>query len=261
MIRYLNDNEKSMTRELYEQAFEDPKTFLDYYYAERVQDRQILADIRLVDGREKVCAMMHLCKRKMLLFQKEVYGCYIYAVATDRDFRRQGLMEGLFDHLKANAPFSDLSFYYLVPMNPEVYKKAGFHSVGMRYKGKKSTDMQGIQIRKATKTDIPLLIALSEMQMEEVQLATLRDEAYFDRMFRQYEVEGSYFEILTEKKEDGRSGYRTIAEGKVIEEFYPEEWKEKRILKETTPSVMVYGAQEFEKQIPYIREVQIYEEV
>lgn len=260
MIRYLNDNEKSMTRELYEQAFEDPETFLDYYYAERVQDRQILADIRVVEGREKICAMMHLCKRKMLLFQKEVYGCYIYAVATDQDFRRQGLMEGLFDHLKAHAPFSDLSFYYLVPVNPKVYKKAGFHSVGERYVPAIPEDWKNVHIRKATKKDIPLLIALSKLKQDEVQMETLRDEAYFLCMFRQYEVEGSYFEILT-KKEDGLTGYRTIAEGKVIEEFYPEAWDGERVLKETTPSVMVYGGPEFEKQIPQIQNVRVYEEV
>ena len=43
MIRYLEQEEKGRTREIWEEAFpDDSKSFVDYYYKEKMKDNRVL---------------------------------------------------------------------------------------------------------------------------------------------------------------------------------------------------------------------------
>ena len=56
-IRYLEENEKNKSRELWEEAFpEDSREFDDYYFSEKTRDNKIL--VKAEDG--KILSMVHL---------------------------------------------------------------------------------------------------------------------------------------------------------------------------------------------------------
>lgn len=239
MIRFLEENEKETSRNLYETVFDDPDSFVDYYYKERICNREILVEER--DG--QICGMVHLCKKKMLLFGKTVAACYFYAVATKEEYRHQGIMSGLLTFAKNWAEEKGFAFCYLIPENPAVYKKSGFVSVGKRYK-KHSLVCKETHLRVVDKDlrDKKELSLLSMGLLEGVNLATVRDEEYFKKILRQYQVEGTRIELLT----DGRLfGYRTVNEGDVLEEIYPKEWEHLRLLTEEANSIMIYADQPF----------------
>jgi len=60
MIRYLEQEEKILTKPLYQEAFfEDSAGFVKYYYSEKIKDNRILADIE-----ESVKSMIMLKKAR-----------------------------------------------------------------------------------------------------------------------------------------------------------------------------------------------------
>ena len=57
MIRYLGDNEKGKSEELYRAAFpEDKDAFVEYYYSYVIKDNKIL----VLEQDDKICSMLHL---------------------------------------------------------------------------------------------------------------------------------------------------------------------------------------------------------
>ena len=55
-LRYLRPEEKAVSRRLYETCFpEDTPKFVDYYYAEKCRDNEII----VLEQGEKICSMIH----------------------------------------------------------------------------------------------------------------------------------------------------------------------------------------------------------
>ena len=88
-IRYLKQEEKEASRELYEKCFpEDSEAFTDYYYQYKCQDNHIL----VMEDREQICSMIHLNPFRMNLYGNICGVHYIVAVATLEEYRRRGYM-------------------------------------------------------------------------------------------------------------------------------------------------------------------------
>ena len=80
-IRILTDfTEKQKTRPLYEQAFDDPAAFVDYYYREKCTDNRMI----VLEEEGTVLSMVHLNPYTVSICGKEVLSYYLVAVATDR---------------------------------------------------------------------------------------------------------------------------------------------------------------------------------
>ncbi len=78
-IRKLETEEKQNTKKLYEEVFsEDSKSFVDYYYEEKLKDNQIYA----VEEDEEIQAMLHLNPYELAVNGSKKDVNYIVAVAT-----------------------------------------------------------------------------------------------------------------------------------------------------------------------------------
>ena len=122
-IRYLSPEEKERSRELYEDCFpEDTERFVDYYYKEKCKDNQIL----VLEDQEGICSMIHLNPFTISMYGNLAQVCYIVAVATREDCRRNGYMlqlmeRAFYDRYRAGDPFT-----FLIPANPDYYYSCGF---------------------------------------------------------------------------------------------------------------------------------------
>lgn len=127
MIIECNPQEKELTRKLYEEAFEDPKVFVDYYYDEKCLDNRIIASIE--EG--EVISMLHLNPFYMNLNGTKVKTYYVVAVATAQDKRHQGYMTRVFEKAfeLIGQEKEKIPFVFLLPVDESIYSWMGFKKI------------------------------------------------------------------------------------------------------------------------------------
>ena len=127
MIVECSSKEKELTRKLYEEAFEDPKDFVDYYYSEKCTDNRIIASIE--EG--EVISMLHLNPYYVNLNGTKVKTYYVVAVATTKKRRHEGQMTKVFEkafELIAQEK-EKIPFVFLLPVDQAIYSWLGFDKI------------------------------------------------------------------------------------------------------------------------------------
>lgn len=122
LIRIVNDNEKNLIRPLYEEVFNDSKEFVDYYFAKYVKNA-----INFVCERNgQVIAMATIHPKTLSISGENVKVGYVYAVATKKEYRGQGLMRNVLEAIDKYAIDNKYAYLYLIPVDPEIYKSLGY---------------------------------------------------------------------------------------------------------------------------------------
>lgn len=123
MIRFLNDNEKRRSKELYQHSFpEDSERFLEYYFGVKTVNNRIMVDE--VDG--EIVSMANLNPYTVVFYNQRRELDYIIAVATHEKYRRQGRMRGLLKEIFDVLYEERKPFTYLKPANKDYYLPFGF---------------------------------------------------------------------------------------------------------------------------------------
>lgn len=131
-IRKLDLTEHEKTRQLYETVFdEDEKAFVDYYYTWKTRDNVIC----VAEDENGIHAMLHLNP-----FQVSIYGevrrlHYIVAVATEENYRHQGLMRRLLELAMREMSEAGEAFTFLMPADEAIYLPFGFRFAGWQRRG------------------------------------------------------------------------------------------------------------------------------
>ena len=116
--------EQERTKSLYREIFpEDTEEFLDFYYRER--PKRILA----MEEEGEIIAMLHLNPFLFSFFGKEITASYIYAVATKKEKRRQGIMGELLYYSFQLLREDGEAFCILIPVSESIYSPFGFRTV------------------------------------------------------------------------------------------------------------------------------------
>lgn len=117
--------DKDQTRKLYEEAFEDPKDFVDYYYSEKCRDNKIIVSIE--EG--EVLSMLHLNPYYVNLCGTLIKTYYVVAVATREDKRHQGHMSEVFKKTFEILKDEHIPFVFLLPVDEKIYSWMGFEKI------------------------------------------------------------------------------------------------------------------------------------
>ena len=116
--------EQDRTKPLYREIFpEDTEEFLDFYYRER--PKRILA----MEEDGEIIAMLHRNPFLFSFFGKEITASYIYAVATKKEKRRQGIMGELLHYSFQLLKEEGETFCVLIPVSESIYSPFGFRTV------------------------------------------------------------------------------------------------------------------------------------
>lgn len=117
-IRKLETEEKQNTKKLYEEVFsEDSKSFVDYYYEEKLKDNQIYA----VEEDGEIQAMLHLNPYELAVNGSKKDVNYIVAVATRESYRKRGYMAGLLKQALNDMYADGETFTFLMPASESIY--------------------------------------------------------------------------------------------------------------------------------------------
>ena len=156
--------EQERTKDLYREIFpEDTEAFLDFYYKER--PKRILA----MEEDGQIIAMLHLNPFLLSFFGKEITASYIYAVATKKEKRRQGIMGELLRYAFQLLKEEGEVFCILIPVAESIYSPYGFRTVAKLSKEESEAE-EGINVLYAVPTK-----ALLERRKKEALLDSEED--------------------------------------------------------------------------------------
>lgn len=156
--------EQERTKALYREIFpEDTEEFLDFYYKER--PKRILA----MEEDGQIIAMLHLNPFLLSFFGKEITASYIYAVATKKEKRRQGIMGELLRYAFQLLKEEGEVFCILIPVAESIYSPYGFRTV-TKLALEESEPEEGINVLYAVPTK-----ALLERRKKEALLDSEED--------------------------------------------------------------------------------------
>jgi len=156
--------EQDRTKPLYREIFpEDTEEFLDFYYKER--PKRILA----MEEDGQIIAMLHLNPFLLSFFGKEITASYIYAVATKKEKRRQGIMGELLRYAFQLLKEEGEVFCILIPVAESIYSPYGFRTVAKLSKEESEAE-EGINVLYAVPTK-----ALLERRKKEALLDSEED--------------------------------------------------------------------------------------
>ena len=201
MIKYLNQKEKALTKPLYKEAFfEDSDSFVNYYYEEKLKDNRILVDI---EG-ESIRSMIMLNPYKISVFNKIYNLDYIVAVATGKEFKRQGYMRRLLNKALCDMNAEHVPFTYLIPANKDYYLPFDFAFVAN--KNEYNANFSGLkkQVIKE-EPDKELIFRILDFINNEVSkdndVYTYRDENYFIRDLKEIASEDGFINIYSDEND------------------------------------------------------------
>lgn len=127
ILRYLQQQEKIRSRELYEEMFpEDEPEFVDAYYRYKSADNEIL----VLEEEQELISMLHLNPYCFWFRGSLVESNYIVAVATKPMYRHQGCMRQLLTKALSDLYEKRQPFTFLMPASEAIYRPFDFRFVG-----------------------------------------------------------------------------------------------------------------------------------
>lgn len=122
-LRYLDEAERAMSRELWEEAFpEDSKVFGDYYFTEKVKDNRVL----VLEENDRIDAMIQLNPYRLQVKNQQWQIDYLVGVATRKDRRHRGYMRRLLAKMMVDMRAEGMPFCFLMPVDEAIYRPFGF---------------------------------------------------------------------------------------------------------------------------------------
>lgn len=210
MVKKLKIEQHIVTRKLWEEVFEeDTKEFLDYYY------ENIATENTIYTIEDK--SMLHLNPYSVNIGETQHIVNYIVAVATKKEFRKQGLMKKILlcainDMYNNKEPFT-----FLMPAAESIYTPYGFVNISTQksYILCKEKDLysqlkNGYKFEYLNVKNIPDLLLFSNKILEKTyKIYTERNIAYYEKLIKEQEVQNGG--ILLLKKENNILGYVILA--------------------------------------------------
>lgn len=212
-LRKLKTEEHEKTRALWEDIFiEDTKQFLDYYYSIKTRENEIY-----VMGNEEIAAMLHLNPYDVRIGEQIHLTHYIVAVATDKKYRRQGIMGKLLRHTMKVMHDRREPFTFLMPAAEAIYYPYDFRYVYSRKQGTVKGKNQGIEleISFAESDDCGELAEFANKMLEKYDVVTYRDAKYYRMMLKEQQSENG--QIVLVRKQGRLIGTFCYAMGEGME--------------------------------------------
>ncbi len=99
---------------IWQSSFGDEKEYIDFFLQNRFMD----IDTLVFEKEGKVVSQLFLISCRI----KNISGYYLYAAATDSEYRGQGIMASLLEFAESYAKDNGADFIFLVPGNESLYR-------------------------------------------------------------------------------------------------------------------------------------------
>lgn len=201
-VKKLQTEEHQNTRTLYEEVFsEDSKSFVDYYYEEKVKDNQIY----VVEEDGGIRAMLHLNPYQLVVNESKKDVNYIVAVATKEAYRKRGYMDAMLKKSLNDMYADGETFTFLMPASEQIYLPYDFRTVWEQerpYYDPEAVVEENVVITDATVADAEDMAAYMDEKLAGTkQVYAFRDAAYYKRLIKEYASDGGSLKVY---RKDGK---------------------------------------------------------
>ena len=124
-IVYQKNKDKQPVYDMYQEIFEDPEPFAQYYFEEIYATNQVI----LAEEDNKILGMIHLNPYHIRAGKKTYTLNYIVAVAVWKEYRRRGIMAEMLKKCFNDMHEQQQPFTYLMPANKAYYEPFQFRFV------------------------------------------------------------------------------------------------------------------------------------
>ena len=184
--------EKKQIYHMYQEIFQDPEEFADYYFQFLYPKNQVLKLIQ--DG--QLASMLHLNPYTLVWNKKEFSASYIVAVATLSCYRRQGMMAELLKRAMRDMFDRGELFTYLIPAKEAYYKPFDFSFVMDWEEGQ--IEFQGENLTESRKNSSFFKSAdASEYEIRQIMPSMYKDAADYLNQLRE-----QHFSLWVKADED-----------------------------------------------------------
>lgn len=188
-IRKLETCEHGRTRKLWEKVFaEDTREFLDYYYLYKIADNEIY----VIEIDDEIVSMLHLNPYVVRIGARLESVHYVVAVATDKEYRSQGMMRTLLTKAMEDMKRRHEPFTFLMPADEAIYAPYGFEYIyeqrTCELVGKILPDAD-ISFTEMAEADAWSVASYMNQMLDNYMLAIWRDESYCIRMLAEQKSE------------------------------------------------------------------------
>lgn len=195
-VRKLQKEEHIRTRKLWELIFtEDTPEFLDYYYSVKIKENEIY----VIEQDGEIVSMLHLNPYQMRIKDRLYQTHYIVAVATHQNYRKQGFMRQLLEHVIQVMKERGEPFTFLMPASEAIYKPFGFEYIyeqkRQKLTGKKYEEVTA-EFVEARQEHCQLISDFANRFLMDYDVVTWRDAKYYKTMLSECSSENGGILIL-----------------------------------------------------------------
>lgn len=193
MIRYLEQEEKERTRDLWREAFHEDETFIDYYYKEKTKDNRVL----VFEREGEILSMLHRNPYRLWLRGAECTCDYIVGVSTKISERGKGRMRSLILSVLRDMQDEKMPFTFLMPARESLYRPYDFRFI---YDQPRWVLRYNKDIKRVTYKPGTLIEDLAEWQTawlkRQYDVFAIRDNAYVERIDKELASEGGEIRLI-----------------------------------------------------------------
>ncbi|MCC0761600.1 GNAT family N-acetyltransferase [Clostridioides sp. ES-S-0006-03] len=203
-IRYAKEEEIESIKEIWSYCFNDSESFMKYYFNDKYKYENTV--IALDEG--KIVSSLQLNQYKLSLNSKVYNTSYVVGVSTLPEGRGTGYMSKVIKFTLNELYKKGQLVSILMPIDYRLYRRFGYeHCYDQIEYTIKTDDLKTFKANgkmiKANLSQIDDLIKIDKVFLNEVNGNVLKDEHYYENLFKEIQSEDGHLYIHEDSEKDG----------------------------------------------------------
>ncbi|ENY8710884.1 GNAT family N-acetyltransferase [Clostridioides difficile] len=203
-IRYAKEEEIESIKEIWSYCFNDTESFMKYYFNDKYKSENTV--VALDEG--KIISSLQLNQYKLLLNSKVYNTSYVVGVSTLPEGRGTGYMNKVMKFTLNELYKKGQLVSILMPIDYRLYRRFGYEHCYDQIEYTINTDdlknfKSSGKMIKSNLSQIDDLIRIDRTFLNEVNGNVLKDEHYYENLFKEIQSEDGFLYIHEGNEKDG----------------------------------------------------------
>ncbi|HFL2483683.1 TPA: enhanced intracellular survival protein Eis [Clostridioides difficile] len=203
-IRYAKEEEIESIKEIWSYCFNDTESFMKYYFNDKYKSENTV--VALDEG--KIISSLQLNQYKLLLNSKVYNTSYVVGVSTLPEGRGAGYMNKVMKFTLNELYKKGQLVSILMPIDYRLYRRFGYEHCYDQIEYTINTDdlknfKSSGKMIKSNLSQIDDLIQIERTFLNEVNGNVLKDEHYYENLFKEIQSEDGFLYIHEGNEKDG----------------------------------------------------------
>ncbi|HBF2208770.1 GNAT family N-acetyltransferase [Clostridioides difficile] len=203
-IRYAKEEEIESIKEIWSYCFNDTESFMKYYFNDKYKSENTV--VALDEG--KIISSLQLNQYKLLLNSKVYNTSYVVGVSTLPEGRGAGYMNKVMKFTLNELYKKGQLVSILMPIDYRLYRRFGYEHCYDQIEYTINTDdlknfKSSGKMIKSNLSQIDDLIQIDRTFLNEVNGNVLKDEHYYENLFKEIQSEDGFLYIHEGNEKDG----------------------------------------------------------